>query len=275
MRIDPRGDPTSEADGACRICGTVGDLTFEHVPPKSVGNRERIEMLGLDAWLNREADGTERGRIIQRGSGAYSLCAECNNRAGNLYVPELAKWTDSGNSVLAGLDPGPAELDAEVEPAYAYMKMEGLFPGRFTKQMVTMLLALSPGEFGPLHSELTNFAADPDATGLPDRYQLYLALLAGPTARFNGGAGLWREGKGTLYTLELAYPPYAYILTVDEEFLALPTGNITSFAGVGIDSECEIELHLQIGFSHTPLPLDLRSQAALERDRKENEAERS
>jgi hypothetical protein len=274
MRIDPRGDPDSKTDGACRICGALGDLTFEHVPPKSVGNRDRIEMLGLDAWLEREADRSERGRIIQRGSGAWSLCAECNNRAGNLYVPELRKWTGSANTVLAGLDPGPADLDAKLEPAYAHMKMKGLFPGRFTKQMVTMLLALTPGEFGPIHPELRNYALDPDATGLPERYRLYLALLVGPTARFNGGTGVWREKQGTLYALELGYPPYAYILTVDEEFPALATGNITSFAEAGIDSECEIEMQLQIGFSHTPLPLDLRSKAALDRDRELNEADR-
>jgi hypothetical protein len=271
MRIDPRKEPESEADGACRICGRLEDLTFEHVPPKSVGNRDRIEMLGIDAWLTREADRTERGQIIQRGSGAWSLCAECNNRAGSLYVPELRKWTGSANTVLAGLDPGPAELDAKPEPAYAYMKLKGLFPGRFTKQMVTMLLALTPGEFGPEHPELTGYALDPQATGLPERYQLYLALLAGPTARFNGGTGVWRENQGTLYALELGYPPYAYILSIDEEFSALATGNITSFVGAGIDEECEIEMQLHVGFSHTPLPLDLRSKAALERDRKANE----
>jgi hypothetical protein len=189
-------------------------------------------------------------------------------------VPELAKWTGSANTILAGLDPGPEELDAVLEPGYAYMKLKGLYPGRFTKQMVTMLLALAPGEFGPIHPDLTRFAADPDVAGLPERYQLYLALLAGPMARFNGGGAVWREGKGMLYTLELGYPPYAYILTIDEEFPALPTGNISSFAGVEVDQECELEMQLQIGFSHTPLPLDLRSKAALERDRKANESER-
>jgi hypothetical protein len=273
MRIDPRTEPGDVADGACRVCGNVEDLTFEHVPPKSVGNRSRVEMLGIDAWLAREADGTERGRIIQRGSGAWSLCADCNSRAGRLYVPELRKWTGTGNSILAALNPTPSELDTSPEPGYAYMKLKGLRPGCFTKQMVTMLLALSPGGFPPLHPELTNYALDPEATGLPGRYQLYLALLTGPTARFNGGTGVWRENGGLLYTLELGYPPFSYILSIGEEAPALGVGNITSFASLGIAQTAEIEMQLQVGFSHTPLPLDLRSKAALERDRKLNEAD--
>jgi hypothetical protein len=56
----------SQADSVecCRICGTSNDLSFEHVPPKSALNRDRVERLttldlelldgasaGLDALL--------------------------------------------------------------------------------------------------------------------------------------------------------------------------------------------------------------------------------
>lgn len=98
----PMLDP---ADRACRICGKVTKLSFEHVPPKGVGNTERVEMLGIEAWLRREDEGAEvRGTISQRGSGAYALCCDCNSRAGELYVPEFRKLHGTGERALTQLD---------------------------------------------------------------------------------------------------------------------------------------------------------------------------
>jgi hypothetical protein len=270
----PRQPLESEPDDACRICGSTDKLSFEHVPPKSTGNRERAEILGIEAWLQRDADGTPgRGRIIQRGSGVTSLCESCNSHAGTHYVPEFRKWVDAGNSVLSQLDPPPPHFDAQLEPAFVDMRLQEVRPGRFMKQIVTMLLALSPNGFPPLHPELTKYARELDAVGLPSRYQFYLTLLTGPTARFNGGTGIWREKKGMIYTLELGYPPFSYILTIDEEAPALETGNITAFTEAGVNQKAKVQMQLQLGFSHTPLPLDFRSKAALERDRAANEAE--
>jgi hypothetical protein len=71
-------------------------------------NRAPASMLGIEDWLAHDADpdGPEpRRQILQRGSGAYSLCAECNNLTGRLYVPELSAWVRSGANALFG-EPG-------------------------------------------------------------------------------------------------------------------------------------------------------------------------
>jgi hypothetical protein len=50
-------------------------------------------------------------------------------------------------------------------------------------------------------------------------------------ARFNGGAAVMRQtqnGWKSTFTLELAYPPFAYVLSIDEESPAVETGNISS-----------------------------------------------
>jgi hypothetical protein len=181
MRFDRRAQPEDEDDAACRVCGRVTDLTFEHVPPRSAGNRGRAEMLGIEGWLGRTEDGsTERGTISQRGSGVYTLCADCNNRAGGLYVPELVKWAGAGNSTLAQIDPSPTHFDAQLDPTYVYVKLRDLRPGRLMKQIATMLLALAPGSFPPLHPELTRYAREPEVTGLPPSYQFYLAFFLEP-----------------------------------------------------------------------------------------------
>jgi hypothetical protein len=130
----PMRDP---ADRACRICGEVTRLSFEHVPPKGTGNTGRVEMLGIEAWLAREDHGAEvRGEISQRGSGAYSLCRDCNSRAGELYVPEFKKLHGTGIQALEQFD--LAALDARDDAGYVEMKWQGVRPGRLGKQIATM-----------------------------------------------------------------------------------------------------------------------------------------
>ena len=121
MRSDPP-NPPEETDAACHVCGAVGDLTFEHLPPRSTGNRHRTELVDIQAWLRPEEHGSEeKGRISQKGAGAETLCEECNNRSGRLYVPELRRWVRVGNAALAELD--TARFDAQVEPTYVELEI--------------------------------------------------------------------------------------------------------------------------------------------------------
>jgi hypothetical protein len=215
--------PENEVDAACRVCGEVKDLTFEHFPPRSAGNRQKVEMLDIVAWLRREDDNSmERGRILQKGSGAYSLCEDCNNRAGRLYVPELARWTRIGHAALQKLE--PSRLDGQVDPAYAVLEIEDVYPGRFMKQMATMLLALAPGPVARKQVELREYARDPQAVGLSSPYQFYLALNAGPNARYNGGSVSMTLGAGMVFALELSFMPFTYIISINEETAAIETG---------------------------------------------------
>jgi len=263
--------PENEADAACRVCGEVTDLTFEHLPPRSAGNRQKVELVDIRAWFRREDDGTtERGRISQKGAGALTLCEECNNRAGRLYVPEFRRWVKVGNASLAELE--PARVDAQVEPAYVELEIQDVRPGRFMKQVATMLLAQSIGGVARKHADLREYARDPEAVGIPPRYQFYLAFNAGPGARYNGGS-VAMQSSGIVFSVELSFPPFTYILSIDEEGPAIETGNITNFADLEINQTANVKMQLRLGFSHTPLPLDLRSKAALEEDRRRNEAE--
>jgi hypothetical protein len=280
MRFDQRDPIGNEEDTRCRVCGREVELTFEHLPPRGAGNRGRAEVLGIDAWLRRDEHGsTERGRIVQRGSGVQSLCESCNNRSGRLYVPELLRWIDSANAGLAGLrNPSVQDADASTETSYVTAVFNDVQPARLTKQIVTMLLALSGPGFAALHLDLREYAQSPDWVGLTDRYRLYLQFCAGNMARFNGGAGRLslREdgGHDLVYAVELVHPPFAYILTVDESSPTFECGDITGFADLGINQRAEAAtIQMILGFSHTPLPLDLRSKAMVERDRAQNVAD--
>lgn len=259
--------------GPCHVCGAETKMSFEHLPPAAAGNKGAAEMLGIEAWLGRTEDAIEeRGQIVQRGSGAYSLCADCNSRAGSLYVPELLEWTTRAWATVSRQQ--MEEADRALEPRYLPATFRRVRPARFVKQMVTMLLAVAGPELPPLHPELQEYARDPKAVGLPAKYQLYLVLFGGPIARFNGGTAAARlEGDGfkSTFSLELAHPPYAYVMTIDEGFPAVEAGNITGCVDLGVDQTADLEVDLRAGFGHTAFPLDFRSKAMLDRDRRKNE----
>lgn len=268
--------PMNEPDNrACRICGEFTKLSFEHVPPKAVGNAGRVEMLGIEAWLQREDEGADvKATISQKGSGAYSLCSECNSRAGKLYVPEFQKLHGTGMKALSELD--LSALGKQPEAGYVEMRIEGVHPAPLAKQIVTMLLAISPGGFAKANPELTEYARVPEKVGLPPRYQLYLVLYAGPNVRYCGGSVAMhlneQGGFDSIPVWELAYPPFSYLLTIDEDAPPVETGNITNFTSAGINDEGSVTMTLKVGFGHTALPLDYRTQETFEAERKSSEA---
>jgi hypothetical protein len=106
---------------------------------------------------------------------------------------------------------------------------------------------------------------------LPDRYRFYLSLFAG-NARSTGVAVRLSTERNRIDTLvEVAFPPYAYVMTIDSEPDAIETCDITEMVDVGYDQRADLELDLLIGFGHTPYPADYRTKAMVERDRERNE----
>ena len=81
--------------GQCWLCGIVGKLSFEHVPPESAFNDQRIFSDSVANILkNRNI------RISQRGARDYTLCERCNNSTGSWYGDVLYQVDGSPNLVL-------------------------------------------------------------------------------------------------------------------------------------------------------------------------------
>jgi hypothetical protein len=257
--------------GTCRVCRKPGvKLTFEHIPPRSSFNDMPQETFGLMDWLKREGEPMEKGKIQQRGAGEWSLCEPCNNNTGAWYVRELGKATAAGVKLIN--QHGLMDLDDDPEEHVVNVKFSGNTsrprPLLLAKQIITMLLAISPEEMSEKNPELGDFVLDRELSGLPEKFQLYMALFPGPMARTVGGAARIGVGTGRIDVIsEIAYPPFAYALTIDSPPEALRVGNITPFAGVTFEQEADLDLDLIVGFGHTPYPLDYRSRAALDRDR--------
>ena len=254
----------------CRICLERDADSFEHVPPRKAFNDEPSRRYTLADWFAREEGGLAAGHLEQRGAGGAVLCQRCNNNTGSWYGSELVHAARAGARILAEspLD----QLDESLEPSYINVKFTqqanvGPHPLRLIKQIVAMLLATSQPEFSQANPQLGQFVLEKERTGLEARYQLYLALFAGPNARTTGLAVRVGILAGhTLPLIEVAYPPFAYVLTIDAAPGAIETANITAMAEVGYRQRADLDLDLLVGFGHTPYPADYRTRAMVDRE---------
>lgn len=256
--------------GLCSICGKGGKLSFEHIPPKAAYNEAGVELYGIDDWLKRE-DGELSGGVPQpQGTGLYTICKSCNELSGRHYVPEFAKLVHAGIQLHVQLSErwGDDDPDGHLEPRVATVGIQAVRPLLVVKEIVAMLLAVNGPAFGTRNRALVDFVLDPNTRGLPDRYRLFLSLFSGPLARFAGLSFVASPGR-TSWLTEVAYPPFAYLLTLDSP-PELPVGDITAWVDAERTETRDLTLDLLIAFGHTPLPADYRSRARVEQEVAQN-----
>jgi hypothetical protein len=71
--------------------------------------------------------------------------------------------------------------------------------------------------------------------------------------------------------VEVAFPPFAYVMSIDSDSELIETADITPFVDVGYEQRGDIDMDLLIGFGHVPFPGDYRTSAMIERDQLRNE----
>lgn len=86
--------------GTCHLCGSFGELTFEHVPPRAAFNNRPVIHLTHDDAFKLRPEQVPKGPIQQRGMGSYSLCAPCNNKTGQWYGSSFVDWCYEGLNIL-------------------------------------------------------------------------------------------------------------------------------------------------------------------------------
>jgi hypothetical protein len=91
-------------EGYCRICGKWDKLTVDHVPPKSCGNINKIEI------------NYGKGKLIsQNGLNCKTICGQCNNTLlGRNYDKELIKLYSDVMSLLNTTVPETMDFSVDV-----------------------------------------------------------------------------------------------------------------------------------------------------------------
>ncbi len=235
-----------EVTGQCRLCGFVRPLTKEHIPPQSA-----LVSRNLRLWVYR-GDAALDGGPAKQYQGGFServLCEECNNFCGREYVNDFADWSRWGIRMLRRTSRPPDTLHAE-----------NIRPLRVIKQIVAMMLASSPAYFGEAHPELRRFVLAIDARGLSPRYRVYTYFSPGLTGRSTGPTKVWEHDSLLAQSVEIAQPPFGYVLLFDGLIRDRRPTEITWFARCAADETRDITMPLAALPVLEAFPLDWRNQ---------------
>jgi hypothetical protein len=240
--------------GTCHLCGQRKVLTYEHIPAQAAYNSEPATMYGLEHWLARGAnDEMSGGDLQERGAGANTLCTRCNSTVtGSRYVPELKKWAQAGASIVSSVF-----KDRDAPGNAIEFNLKDVYPALFLKQIVAMFASINTPTFMDSHPALREFALNLEAVSLPEQYRFYLAFThpRSTIARFAGlsaklTAGVW----GATWVTDIVWPPFGYILTIDEPGPFLPIGDISDFAKFRHNQRVSLKCQLPVLEFKQPYP---------------------
>jgi hypothetical protein len=202
--------------GRCIICDTVGRLTRDHVPPRSVAPPKELELRRL-AMAVEPGNKPDQFRVGFQAPTFPSLCRVCNtDRLGGQYDPTLAKLAaDVRTWVAATTDLGiwvPGDIRVETQPF------------RLARSVVGHLLAAEERKDparrpprGTLTDALRAFFLD-DAAPWPEDHHVYMWLYPARKQVIVRGFGISRV-LGSRYDPivgdVLKFFPVAFWITLD------------------------------------------------------------
>lgn len=248
--------------GVCRICGTEGQLTFEHVPPRAAFNDRPVILAKAEAAFDLGPDDPfPRGRIQQRGSGAYTLCGPCNNNTGAWYGNHFAAWCGQGMEIMA-YSGGRASL----------FHLHYVFPLSIIKQILVMFFSVNGEAFHTKHPELVRFVLDRDRKYLPPKYRVFVYFMKAGRPRSTGVAGSYNVRTGKVITLsEFSFPPFGYVLTFGSDPPDERLFEISHFSRYAYGEFVVMDLQLPALPSHMAFPGDYRTKDEIYRDAARNQ----
>lgn len=236
----------------CHLCGCVGKLSFEHIPPRKAFNNRPLIHVEFEKAISLGPDVEPKGDIYQRGSGGYTLCENCNNSTGSWYAKHFIDWCYQGMDILN---------KTKGKPTLIYLHY--LFPLSILKQIIVMFFSINADTFQKVNSELVRFVLNRNSKYLSPRYRFYVYYntsrihrCLGVTARLNIGMG-----KNIDLISEFAFPPFGYVMTIDTK--VKPDNRlfeITHFSGYSYNQRKVMTVKLPLLPVNTVFPADYRTQ---------------
>ncbi|MEY8022173.1 hypothetical protein AB8P51_15170, partial [Muriicola sp. SD30] len=243
--------------GICRLCGQNTELSFEHVPPRVALNKKtKYKEVDFDEYLKSKnpLNDPPKGKIRQGGVGYNSFCKKCNSFLGSNYVPAYSRWVQAGLEILK---------NKEVE-LHSYLIKE-IEPQKIFKQIISMFLAINKEWYLESYPDLAEYVSDKNSRNLPDRYKIFCYLTRAERIRYMHHVVHGNISKGAAINCsEIAFPPYGYVLTIDNDNKIEHLTEITEFK----NHKGKIDLNFNMFQlpTYMPLPLDYRTKEQLEMD---------
>lgn len=151
--------------GPCNICGSVGPLTDDHVPPRGAIRVGQLDLFNMIQLLSQTPAKRDKGRHVQGGVKFRTLCGRCNNTLlGTNYDPVLLEF---GNAIAQYLQ-GAATLSL---PDIVTVATQ---PGLLARAVLGHLFAVGVARqaLSPAEQEAAAFVVDPYMT-LPDAVDIF------------------------------------------------------------------------------------------------------
>ncbi len=229
-----------------------GPLSFEHVPPAAAFNDHPVVQLGWDEIAGTHPDDlqSKKGRVSQRGAGAYRLCVSCNNLTGHWYGSAYAHWAHQG--VL---------LIQHAKSAPTLYHIFHTFPLRVIKQIFCMFFSANPPGFAQGHQDLVRFVLNRDFRYANPSLRVFVYFNAAAMSRqssITGRVNLQKQ-RSDVYS-EIAFPPFGYVLSVDGNSPDINLVDISHFSHYSYNEWADVALRLPVHHIYTPYPGDFRSR---------------
>ncbi len=242
--------------GICCLCKEEKELTFEHIPPKTAFNKNTRyysipdkEFFKIKDFLNYK----HMGLIKQGGMGGYYLCRECNSFLGSNYVRSYQGWANMGMGIVQS-----PYTDADLFS----VRIKNSNPLRILKQIIAIFICLNNNDFTNTKGffELLDFVRNPNSNYLPNRYKIYTYL--NNEGNFRKVPHAYTNFAGLVG--EFTYPPFGYILSIDEPHPVSRLTDITHFKDFQDNRLHEFEIALFKNPTYYPIILDYRRKEEFE-----------
>jgi hypothetical protein len=245
-------------EGRCNLCSKKGMLNYEHVPPRSSGNKTTRFKTGKYFDLMSSSDPLNHkltGKTEQGGIGFYSFCEKCNNFLGNEYVRPYKNWFNAGMALIRDNESKGFTYEAHNQK-----------PNRILKQVLSMFLAINAETFLENEPSVRKYILDPNTVDLSPNIRVFTYLNRGPKWRYLGLMVNGNLSTGSMSLVsEITFPPYGYVLLLNNpSYSNHKLTEITPFKELNENGSYTIPLHMNVLETILPFPLDYRSKKEVE-----------
>ncbi|KAF0223607.1 MAG: hypothetical protein FD133_1720 [Erysipelotrichaceae bacterium] len=247
-------------DGKCFICGQVGKLTYEHIPPKVTFNNKPVKTnSGLDLLTKNDDNPLDTCGITyvnnQKGYGKCYLCQSCNNLSGTWYVPEYQKFILTIHFLVS--KPDIVKVDQ------VHLSLNGLQTLPIIKQVMSMFCSV----VGPINDEnLRKFLVNQNEKGLDkSKYRVCIYYNRGSISRVIPITAKCSTTDGVVVLAELGFVPIGFLIYLDPKPNQSFKGtDITYFANADFNEKSNITFELNLYEYHLVIPKDFRTKQEIE-----------
>lgn len=245
--------------GKCCVCGRYGELSFEHVPPRSAFNKGQYVAIDYMSWI--QSNGTwANSKKVSGGLGAYTLCRKCNSIGGR-YGREYKEWAVKFKDALKN----------HQEDRWEGV-LKGVYPLRLLKETITLFCSLNGPNFTDAHPYIRDFIMKKRNNYLEPQLTIMMYLNTSRFITRTGITGLLKfNEKPNVYVVsEHNFPPFGFALYFGPARYNEIT-DITFFKTYDYDEKTNVYLDLPILNRHYPTPADYRTDVEIIYDRVMNQ----